>query len=120
MDAKQIKFRAWHKQDKQMYPITGMDFLRKKAEIQDGIVLRNVSFDDIRIYQFTGLKDQDGQEIWEGDILTDFEGEDWKVKYVEAGFAAICADVDVIEPLENIATYAGVISNECELSRKEE
>jgi uncharacterized phage protein (TIGR01671 family) len=119
MDAKQIKFRAWHKQDKQMYPITGMDFLRKKAEIQDGIVLRNVSFDDIRIYQFTGLKDQDGQEIWEGDILTDFEGEDWKVKYVEAGFAAICDDVDVIEPLENIAIYAGVISNECELSRKE-
>lgn len=60
---REIKFRAWDKSCNKMRGISGL---------QDCFSLRSdgVCNEDYILMQYTGLKDQNGKEIYEGDIVT--------------------------------------------------
>jgi len=67
-EMREIKFRAWHKADEKMYEVYGFAqnkwFLKgKQFPMPNGAVV---------IMQYTGLRDKNGKEIYEGDLLTDY------------------------------------------------
>ncbi|MBO0961470.1 hypothetical protein J1P26_17325 [Neobacillus sp. MM2021_6] len=61
---KEIKFRAWEKNLKEIIPVDNIDF--EKRMINTGSAWR--LFDEIELIQYTGLNDIDGNKIFDGDI----------------------------------------------------
>lgn len=64
---RKIKFRAWHLHENKMYDVYNLDLLfgrcwsKERRECLLGC--------DIELMQYTGLKDKNGKEIYEGDIV---------------------------------------------------
>ena len=66
---REIKFRAWDKLNKKMslnLTFTYEDGKINNCYFEDS---ENYAIEEFEIMQFTGLKDKNGKEIFEGDIL---------------------------------------------------
>ena len=77
----EIKFRAWSKPKKLIRPVSKIDFLGKRVFVTDkkgGEFVTPWPLCDSVLLQYTGLKDKNGVEIYEGDILVRYRGKEYE------------------------------------------
>lgn len=87
---REIKFRVWDPAEKQMCPVIAADFQDNQYKVFCRLPKTGAQeIFSADLMQYTGVKDKNGVEIYEGDILlNDFDEECYIVKFFDGAFIA--------------------------------
>jgi uncharacterized phage protein (TIGR01671 family) len=81
-----IKFRAWEKNLKEIIPVHNIDFVKRMLNTESAWR----RFDEIELIQYTGLKDKNDKEIFEGDLIKVNGSEELDlVKYLDGSYYGV-------------------------------
>lgn len=89
---REIKFRCWDKENKEMLDVEYLhwDDCTREFSIRTTMYTDYFDIEDMILMQYVGLKDKNGKEIYEGDIVK-IDKEDYKyiVKFYDGCFVGI-------------------------------
>ena len=123
---REIKFRAWVKDRKAIFEVILINYATKKVTYlleRVGHLLNIVDeeFNGVELMQYTGLKDMDGKEIYEGDRLFEsFREEYFKVAFKNGSFRAEADGYSLdLEDYDDICEVVGNIYENAELMEED-
>ena len=70
---KEIKFRAWDKEKEMMFPVRELRMFHEKPMVWSTTSDVGIPLQKVELMQYTGLKDKNGKEIYEGDVIIVFD-----------------------------------------------
>ena len=116
---KELKIKAWLKKEKKMVSIIGIDFNYEYIRYTEDDNLFNsdykvAEFKDIELLQFTGLKDNGGQELYEADVIKFNDGVDdiyGLISYDDEDGTYRVSYENVTEHLSNMAGDFEIVGN---------
>lgn len=92
---REIKFRAWFKDTQEMKSVAMNNLYKENNSSWLYLSPQPMgNYRPVEVMQYTGLKDADGKEIYEGDVVKEDFADEYKVEYVEeyAGFLPFVND----------------------------
>ena len=111
---REIKFRAIRKTDNKIFEVMSLDIAEEEImswdEEESNIIY--IPFDKIELMQYAGLKDKNGVEIYEGNIVRKSSGAVGQVVYLKAtaGYK-LFNHGQVFDIFESDARYLEIIGN---------
>lgn len=116
---REIKFRAWDKELNKMFNVLEMHFHNGGIDVVEyepftKPIIKTYPSEDIELMQFTGLKDKNGVEIYEGDDVKFYykDGtESGEIKYLNSQCRfVVCFDGDNVYGFDH-TTEKEVVGN---------